>query len=63
MSEYIVTMHGHDYRTAISRRLTRCRDCKHHSESGLCKAWSMFGTVTTDDADFCSRAEPKEVEG
>jgi hypothetical protein len=43
--------------------IIRCRDCKRHSESGLCKVWSMFGTVTTDDTDFCSRAEPKEVEG
>lgn len=36
-----------------------CKYCKRHSESGMCKVWSMFGTVMTEDTDFCSRAKKK----
>lgn len=40
--------------------ITRCKYCAKHSESGLCGRWSMYGTVTTKDDDFCSYAERRK---
>ena len=38
--------------------VVRCKDCKHHNnETEFCKQWSIFGTVKSDDDDFCSYGE------
>lgn len=37
--------------------IIRCKDCYKHRKSGLCEGWSRYGTITTKDDDFCSKAE------
>lgn len=34
--------------------LVRCRDCKHWIRDGLCKHFSRFGTIRTNEDDYCS---------
>lgn len=61
MSDYIVTMYNHDYRTAISRPLTRCRDCMSYvinDEDGL--PWCEEYGVQKDGGGFCDLGAPKE---
>lgn len=36
----------------------RCRDCTHHAkESGLCRIWSKYGTITTSEDGYCYKGE------
>lgn len=45
--------------------IIRCRDCQHRDEHGCCKHWKALSLsvipVATDDDDFCSYAERKNV--
>lgn len=36
--------------------LIRCRECKHYSPY-ICKAWSKYGTITTEPEGYCYKAE------
>lgn len=46
-------------------QIIRCKDCRHRDEFGCCKYWvgltMGMPTTATDDDDFCSHAERKEV--
>ena len=50
----------------IQPEIIRCKDCKHRDKYGCCTHWkglAMDGIpIATDDNDFCSRAEKREVE-
>ena len=45
--------------------IIRCRDCRHRDEHGCCKHWKALSLsvipIATDDDDFCSYAERKNV--
>lgn len=45
--------------------IIRCRDCQHRDEHGCCKNWKALSLsvipIATDDDDFCSYAERKNV--
>lgn len=45
--------------------IIRCKDCKHRDNYGCCKHWKGLAMgdipIATDDNDFCSYAERREV--
>ena len=46
-------------------KITRCKDCKYYSD-GFCNHEQWFdddNSHTVQENDFCSYAEPKEIEG
>ena len=47
-------------------QIIRCKDCKHRDKYGCCTHWKGLAMgdipIATDDNDFCSRAERREVE-
>jgi len=49
----------------VEPQIIRCKECRHRDEFGCCKYWvgltMGMPTTATDDDDFCSHAERKEV--
>lgn len=70
MEEHIVLINytnGDGYRGKeycdVREEIIRCRDCRDHEESNLCRYWSansgmeFYGQVYTDPDGFCAWAE------
>lgn len=44
----------------LPEAVVRCWECEHWIGSGLCKFFSMFGTIRTTETDYCSHGERRE---
>lgn len=46
-----------DYFSNDVVEVIRCKDCKHWQNGHLCKVFSRFGTIETDEDGFCYKGE------